>query len=83
LKKRDDFCRNHYDVDIRFIYRKNLATYVKMKHEDIDNVFNTKFEKRREYMANLHLVYFETVDTKGYYPKTTLMDCDLDTDVED
>jgi hypothetical protein len=69
---------------MRFIYKKNSATYVKMKHEDIDDFFNIKFEKRREYMANLHMVYFETVDTKGYYPKITLIGYDLvDTDVED
>ena len=68
---------------MKFVFRKNLATYVRIKHEDTDDFFNIKFEKQREYIANLHMVYFESVDTKGYYPKITLMGCDLDADVED
>ena len=45
--------------------------------------FNIKFEKRREYMANLHMIYFETLEAKGYYTKIILIGYDLDTDVED
>lgn len=33
---------------MKFIYRKNNATYVKIKHEDIDEFFHIKFEKQRE-----------------------------------
>ena len=36
VKKLNDFFRNHCDVDMKFIYRKNSATYVKIKHEDIN-----------------------------------------------
>ena len=83
LKQVNDFFKNHCDVNLKFLYRKNNATYVKIKHEDIDDFFNIKFEKRREYIANLHMIYFQTVDEKGYYPKITLIGYDLDTDVED
>ena len=69
LRKLNNFFRNHCDVDMKFIYRISFATHVKIKNEDIDDFFYIKLEKRREYMANLHMVYFETVDTKGYYPK--------------
>ena len=42
LKQVNDFFKNHCDVNLKFLYRKNNATYVKIKHEDIDDFFQHK-----------------------------------------
>ena len=71
------FFKDHSDFDLKFVYRKKDDLSVKIKHKHIKDFFEIDFQKGKEYMANLHLVYYENKETKGYYPKIELMEQDV------
>ena len=70
----DQFFKNNSEFDMKFIYRKHLDLYLKVKHKHINNFFHMEFEKHKKYLADVHLVYYENTDSKGYYPKISLTD---------
>ena len=74
LDKLHKFFRKHWGHNVDFIYRKCLNTYVKVKHENIENFFNFQFEKGCKFKANLYLHLSEDGDGQTYYPKITLED---------
>ena len=74
MDKLNKLFRKHWGHNVDFIYRKNYATYVKVKHVDIENFFNFDFEKGCEFKANLFLHLSDDGNGQTYYPKITLQD---------
>ena len=74
LNRLNQLFKSKSDFDLKFVYRKHFDLFIKIKHKHIHDFFNMEFEKGKKFMANLHLVYYENMDTHGYYPKITLTD---------
>ena len=74
MGKLNKFFRKHWGHNVDFIYRKCLNTYVKVKHENIENFFTIHFEKGFKFKANLYLHLSEDGDGQTYYLKISLED---------
>ncbi len=74
LDKINKLFRKHWVHNVDFLYRKHFATYVKVKHEDIEDFFNFSFEKGAKFKTNLYLHSIEDENETTYYPKITLDD---------
>ena len=74
LNRLNEFFRKHWGHNVKFIYRKGFYTYVKVKHEDIENFFNISFEKGCMFKANLYIHSYDDENGQTYYVKTSLED---------
>ena len=74
MDKLNKFSRKHWGHDTNFVYRKMLSTYVRVKHEDIEDFFDIKFEKGSRFKTNLYLHSLEDENGQTYYPKVSLQE---------
>ena len=54
------------------VYRKGFNTYVKVKHEHIENFFNVTFKKGSLFKTNLYMRSCQDENGETYYPKISL-----------
>ena len=74
LDKVNRLFRKHWGHNVSFVYRKQFNTYVKVKHEDIEDFFNIKFEKGAKFKTNLYLKSCEDENGQIYYPQISLQE---------
>ena len=72
LDKLNKCFRKHWGRKVNFIYRKNLNTYVKVKHEDIENFFNINFVKGYKFKTKLNIYSCEEENGQTYYTKISI-----------
>ena len=73
LDKLNKLFRKHWGHNVDFLYRKQFNTYVKVKHENIEDFFNINFEKGSKFKANLHLHPCVNENGITYYSQISLV----------
>jgi hypothetical protein len=72
LDKLNKLFRKHWGHTMDFLYRKSFNTYVKVKHQNIEDFFNINFEKGSKFKTNLYIHSCEEENGTVYYPQISL-----------
>jgi hypothetical protein len=72
IDKINKFSRKHWGHNLEMIYRKGFNTYVKVKHENIENFFYVEYKKGSLFKTNIYVFSCEHENGEIYYPKISL-----------
>ena len=72
IDKINKFSRKHWGHNLEMIYRKGFNTYVKVKHENIENFFYVEYKKGSLFKTNIYVFSCENENGEIYYPKISL-----------
>ena len=72
IDKINEFSRKHWGHNLEMIYRKGFNTYVKVKHENIENIFYVEYKKGSLFKTNIYVFSCENENGEIYYPKISL-----------